>query len=217
MIASVKHEIAQLVIVDNSCSNYRLPDTVRHSAHSLRYIRPVSGLGYGGAINQGIMQSAWSPWWMWSSNDLVYTAKDTDYIAKTMNEATEPLFVSYGFTYGALNQKTVDSIGLVDEWNFFPIYYDDNDYYRRLRLGNIKVIDYKGDITHGEDGRGSLTINSDEKMKSANHRSFDVNKQRYIDKWGGEPRHETFDTPFNSGLPLWATQPNMLARSKRLW
>ncbi len=219
MLLSVGHPIDQVLIVDNSCSGYVLPKDVEAQLSTnkpIGYIRPFTALGYGGAINQGIMQTAYAPWWFWSSNDIVYEGGTGDYIAETMDNASGPTFISYGFVNGAINPDAIDAVGLVDEWNFFPIYEDDIDYYRRLRLGGVNVIDYKG-LEHGQGGKASTTIMSDPAALTANAKSHQINQKRYIAKWGGYRNEEKFDTPFNTGLPLWYTRPDIRARAQRMW
>jgi len=81
-------------------------------------------------------------------------------------------------------------VGAFDE-TFFPAYYEDNDYYMRLKLAGFKPEKYP--LLNPKEYRNSATI---EKDPSLNTR-FDLNKQHYIDKWGGEPGNETFLVPYN--------------------
>lgn len=220
MLLSTQYPIEQVLIVDNSCSGYTLPREVQsklQTENDIGYIRPFTGLGYGGAINQGIMQTAYADWWMWSSNDIVYGMDDLAMIDGKMLDAWGPVFISYGFIYGAINSQAIDKVGLVDEWEFFPIYEDDIDYYRRLRLAGVQVVDYRGAMTHGDNGVGSLTIRSDDNAKRANSGSHGENTKRYIAKWGGIKGQEKFDTPFDANVPLWYTKPDIRARARRMW
>lgn len=218
MLKSIDYPIEQIVIVDNSCTGYEVPVDIE-ARMPIDYIRPLTGLGYGGGINAGIIQTPRAPYWMWTSNDVVFGPGDLENIAELAEENVSiPAFISYGFVYAAVTRPTIDKIGLVDDNNFISIYMDDIDYYRRLRLGNVKIIDYLGGIQHGADGHtASLTILSDPAHRAQNDKTHPANNRRYIEKWGGPSGHETFDTPFNSGMPLWVTKVDMDRRAQYQW
>lgn len=75
--------------------------------------------------------------------------------------------------------------------NFFPAYYEDNDYCRRMVLRGVNRINTP--FLNPAIYRNSMTI-----QKSPNlNFGFENNRQYYIKKWGGEPSKETFDKPFN--------------------
>jgi len=216
LLRSVDIPVEQVLIVDNSCSGYTVPPDI---ALPVGYIRPLTGIGYGGAINQGIMQTAPARWWMWASNDVEFHPGHLQTVAERMDVATSPTIITGGFTWAALNDLCLDAVGLVDEWSFFPIYYDDNDYHRRCDLAGVNwVEDWANGSNHG-DGKhpGSMVINSDADIKRKNNGSFVENHQRYLEKWGGIPGQEVYETPWNSGLPLWYTRPEIRARARRMW
>lgn len=220
MLRSIDHPVGRGLVLDNAKSGYRLPSMANSGLFDVLKVfePPFTSLGYGGSINFGILQMPEAPWWLWASNDVVFGPGDLAVIAEMMDTATGPRLVTGGFTWGAVNHAAVDIVGLVDDHNFYPIYFDDNDYHIRCTLGVVEWIEYQGGIVHGADGaKASLTIRSDEKLQQANRGSFGENHRRYLAKWGGEPGHEVFTTPWNSGLPLWATQPDPASRARRLW
>jgi GT2 family glycosyltransferase len=89
-----------------------------------------------------------------------------------------------------LTKKIFEKIGYFDE-SIFPAYFEDNDYSYRLKLNEVPQIStnelcpiiYRNSMTIAKDN--SLNVN------------FEKNKRYYIEKWGGEPRKETFTKPFN--------------------
>ena len=89
-----------------------------------------------------------------------------------------------------LSNKVHKIVGDFDE-RFFPAYYEDNDYHQRLKLDLFKVEQHE--FMNPEIYRNSMTI---EKNRSLNSR-FEINKQYYIEKWGGVPGEEKFSIPFN--------------------
>lgn len=213
MLLSVDHRVGRILIVDNG-RNYE--PTINFGSTIWR--PPFQSIGYGGAINFGITQTAEQPWWLWASNDVVFDRGTLSKIVDQIEYDTKPRVVTGAFTWGAVNQAAIAKVGLIDDWNFYPIYYDDNDYEYRCKLAGIEWVEWGMDgITHGEDGLGSVTIRSDEAMLKANHSSFDANQRRYIEKWGGLPGEERFKTPYGRDLPLDFTRPDLLGRSMRVW
>lgn len=85
-----------------------------------------------------------------------------------------------------------NTIGYIDV-NFYPAYFEDNDYARRAQLAKLSMVRIDCAIYFHF---WSRTIHQGG-MKKINDRYFPMNKKYYIEKWGGEPGKETFTTPFN--------------------
>jgi GT2 family glycosyltransferase len=217
MLKSIDEPVGRGLIIDNGLTDLELPEFLGPEWKVLQ--PPFSSLGYPGSINFIIGQTPDAPWWFWASNDIVFGPGDLAQIAAFMDEAGgTPRVVTSDYSWGAINRATIDRIGLFDEWSFYPIYYDDTDFGRRVFLGGVEWIRYEGGITQGADGfANSLTINSDPAMKSKNGRSWPVNEAAFVAKWGGLPGHEVYETPWNSGLPLWVTRPDPRGRQIRSW
>jgi GT2 family glycosyltransferase len=81
-------------------------------------------------------------------------------------------------------------VGAFDE-KFFPAYYEDNDYFRRMLLSDVPMV--FNAMLNPAIYRNSMTIAKDQTLNN----NFENNKRYYISKWGGEPTQETFGTPFN--------------------
>lgn len=84
------------------------------------------------------------------------------------------------------------AVGLFDE-SFYPAYFEDNDYYYRMKLAGIELQEVPTKIIH----KGSATINAfDSDRKKLHHENFRKNWIFYQEKWGGTPHNETYTTPF---------------------
>ena len=94
-------------------------------------------------------------------------------------------------TLAAFNTRAFAEVGPWD--TNLPQYFTDNDMYRRMRLAGWELAESNLPMKH----EGSQTIHSDTVRKLANNISFPIYRQYYIEKWGGEPGKETFETPFN--------------------
>ena len=93
----------------------------------------------------------------------------------------------------AITQLAIKTIGYFDV-NFFPIYFEDTDYTRRLFLAGVKVGGVDGTTL---DHVGTATVHSDENLNEQNKLTFQLNANYYIKKWGGYPGNEVFIHPFN--------------------
>lgn len=215
MLASIDSSVQRGLVIDNSCSQYAPVVGPEWRV----FTPPFGSLGYPGSINFGIMQTPDAPWWLWCSNDVEFGPGDLDAIAYEMEQAgPAPYIVTAHFAMGALNRALVDLVGLFDEWSFWPLYFDDNDYAYRCSLAGVNVNYNEWSIREGADGFAtSMTVNSDKDIAFKNSRTYAINKAAYFDKWGGGPGEETFKTPWNQNVPIWATRPNMDGRLRRSW
>lgn len=119
-----------------------------------------------------------------------------------------------------MNKVLVERVGLFDEWTFFPAYYEDNDFVRRMVLQGIGREFIPIEVYHGESAgpeHGSLTIRSSEQYSVANSRTFNENQRRYVEKWGGLPENETYSTPWNKDVPLDYVKLDLTGRARRSW
>jgi GT2 family glycosyltransferase len=87
-------------------------------------------------------------------------------------------------------KKTFKVIGDFDE-QFFPAYYEDNDYHYRIKLKGegIFQIPFLNPFLY----QASKTSEKDPTILP----KVKFNKELYIKKWGGEPNKETFKKPYN--------------------
>lgn len=88
---------------------------------------------------------------------------------------------------------TIEKIGYFDE-AFYPAYFEDCDYFRRMVLAEISWQSVPTNIIHA----ASSTLkgyNSTQMIK--HHADFNKNQDYYKEKWGGMPTFETFNSPWN--------------------
>lgn len=96
--------------------------------------------------------------------------------------------------YDALAAFNTEAFQAVGGWDtHLPWYFSDNDVYRRLRLAGYEMVESGLPVKH----EPSQTIKNDPFLNHINGITFPIYARYYNEKWGGEPGHETFDTPFN--------------------
>jgi GT2 family glycosyltransferase len=124
-------------------------------------------------------------------NDDIYLGKSEEEI-NTIIRLWNPEFLCTELNWCSfiLSVDSYKKIGKFDE-NFFPAYFEDNDYFRRMMLLNVPII--MNAMLNPIIYRNSMTILKTPELNNG----FEKNRQYYISKWGGQPTQETFSTPFN--------------------
>lgn len=91
----------------------------------------------------------------------------------------------------ALYKKSVfEKVGYIDV-NFFPAYFEDDDYVRRMMLSNIKDCTINRFYFHF----WSRTIHQG--SGGSDNKFFENNRNFMLAKWGGLIHHWKYDKPFN--------------------
>jgi GT2 family glycosyltransferase len=135
-------------------------------------------------------------------NDDVYLGYGTETIDSVLNDNYEyyqysgydnSTFIQshHNFSVFLMTKGVYKKIGKFDE-DFYPAYYEDSDYLYRLKLAGHQwmVLEELNPI----DAKISQTYEKDPTLVN---NAMASSRQRYIDKWGGLPLLETFETPFN--------------------
>jgi hypothetical protein len=89
-----------------------------------------------------------------------------------------------------ITKETYNVIGKFDG-EFYPAYYEDNDYMYRMKLGGIRM--YQIPFLNPFLFTSSQTLDKAPELRTL----VENNKKRYVEKWGGMPQKETFKIPFN--------------------
>jgi hypothetical protein len=125
-------------------------------------------------------------------NDDVYLGYDTDTVEKAIScspagfiqseKSWSVFIISYNFYH---------AFGEFDE-TFYPAYYEDSDYLYRMKLFGVRqTID---PTLNPQIARISMTYEKDPELVN---NAMQVNRERYIEKWGGLPLMERYLTPYN--------------------
>ena len=128
------------------------------------------------------------------NDDIELVGNEYELLKTISNHGDNKLLVQSGtWCVICVSKKVFETIGNFDE-QFFPAYFEDNDYERRIKMqSDVFVLREPGlDPTLY---RNSMTIKKEPTLNS----NFERNKRLYVSKWGGEPHKETFGTPYNRG------------------
>jgi len=155
LLASIDYPVENLVIVDNSGKReYQpvKPDLVKN----LWFIQVPHGLGYGGGLNLIVKSTPFAPYWVLVNDDSEFAPGALAKIADQVDtEAINFLSIMPKWSGFVLGEGAVLKAGLFDE-RFHPIYFEDNDYERRLQQAGVKANFIYAELGHDN----SSTLNS---------------------------------------------------------
>ena len=123
-------------------------------------------------------------------NDDIYLGKNQKDIYKFIKRTSFDLVHSERHFCSYILPKRIFKENIFDE-NFYPAYFEDNDFKYRLLLQKKKIVSssFLNPIVY----RNSQTILKD---RSLNDKFMD-NQNYYVKKWGGLPKEEKYIKPFN--------------------
>lgn len=130
--------------------------------------------------------------WALILNDDVYSGLVSNDIHKILDKHRYAGFIQPTTTWCQflITIDTFYHVGYFDA-NFYPAYFEDNDFAYRLKLDGYHVQCLPELVP--QVFNNSMSVKKDPSLNL----QFNVNRVRYIEKWGGEPGKETFKTPFN--------------------
>lgn len=97
------------------------------------------------------------------------------------------------FSFFGIHLSTYEAVGGFDE-NFWPAYFEDNDFHYRMKLLNIPTTAVEEPSYYH---RVSATLNAfDYERRMMHHHNFRKNTAYYMKKWGGMPHEERYTKPF---------------------
>lgn len=175
LLASIDYPIEHLVIVDNSGKRSwqpKKPDLVQN----FWFIQLPYGLGYGGGLNLIIKSTPFAPYWVLLNDDSVLSPGALQKISEQVDtDAINFLSIMPKWSGFVLGEGAVLKAGLFDE-RFHPIYFEDNDYERRLMAAGVKAKFIHAVLQHDN----SSTLNSG--FHSQNDKTFRANHLLYEKK-----------------------------------
>ena len=130
-------------------------------------------------------------------NDDIYLGKKEEEVLEWINNEFEEDFAVTHKNWCAfiLPINTFFDVGEFDT-KFFPAYFEDNDYARRMSLKDKLMLHTA--FLNPEIYRNSMTIEKEPELNSR----FMANKNLYISKWGGVPGEEIFSNPYNANIGI---------------
>jgi len=214
MEASVDAEVKRYYVIDNG-GKY---DPFRQEpswAEKRHVCDPGANLGFGASVNLAIKANLMASWWLFVNDDIAFGPGDLRSMEERMQlSGSDPLIATMkdcGFAAFAINEAAVELAGWFDE-NYHPAYCEDCDIEWRAKRKGVKFAEIPGATRH----LGSQTINGNRKRKDENNRTYPLNVKYHREKWGGDPRQEVYETPYNQGGDSFLTTAPRLSRLREL-
>lgn len=177
----------QIFIVDNG--HQGIKEDLKHP--NLFVYEPDKNLGVAGSWNLLSEAIFEEHDYALIINDDVYLGATSDKIQDLLEKERHDFYVAQmSWCAFILPETTYELVGGFDE-KFFPAYFEDNDFHYRMKL--LDMTYYVSDIITPIVFRNSMTIDKDPSL----NKTFDQNKEYYIQKWGGEPGEEKWNHPYD--------------------
>ena len=215
---SIDHPIKRYFIIDNSCGQdpsvtaaiQRINDVDSEYIQEIRVLTTCQNTGYPGAVNLAIRQNTDCRHWLFTGFDWYLEEGELERLSTVIDTYL------FGMTLGrgddemcgtVFTPRLLDAVGYLDE-NFYPGYFEDNDYRYRQKLMGVHMSPFPLASTHIT----SSTLHSCREFEEKNRVTFSKNFEYYIDKWGGPPGRELYKTPFDAGYPInhWHYDPKRI-------
>lgn len=142
---------------------------VAESDESIGLVGPISNSVSGVQLDNNAKYSTMEEMYEYSS------------IVKDRNKGKLEAFPRIAFLCTLIKREVIDKIGGLDE-RFTPGNFEDDDFCLRAQLAGYKTIIVKDVFIHHF---GSVSFTADGKEKYL--KRLDINKQKFIDKWGADP------------------------------
>lgn len=113
-------------------------------------------------------------------NDDIYFGKEEWQVENLLKHYKSDIYISeLDWSIFILPKKTFYEVGKFDE-NFYPAYFEDNDYVKRIVIKNMDIM--KIPFLNPLVFRSSKTIEKDTSLNN-----YQKNKEYYFKKWGEHP------------------------------
>jgi len=166
---------ATVYVINNSG---QIQDDFYHDNESIyvHWLELPSNLGVASSWNLGIKMLPFESRWFFTSADCVFAPGDLELLKTAKTDALTLCSKFPHYQTFAVGEEVVKSIGLFDE-GLHPIYFEDNDFQRRMNRAGLRVDLLPLQLGHDN----SSTINSDVKLSLRNEVTFRKNRN-YFDK-----------------------------------
>lgn len=175
---------AEILIVDNG------KQEIAKRKNNFRIFKTDKNYGVAKSWNFLCKQAFKTVDYILMLNDDIYLGKNQKDIYKFIKRTSFDLVHSERHFCSYILPKRIFKENIFDE-NFYPAYFEDNDFKYRLLLQKKKIVSssFLNPIVY----RNSQTILKD---RSLNDKFMD-NQNYYVKKWGGLPKEEKYIKPFN--------------------
>ena len=175
-LSLIDYEVKEVLIINNGKEKY----VPKRTDLNIRVLDLPSNLGMSASWNLGIKLYPHEEYWMISSADTFWipgTMKQLD----DLSGKDKLIMSAEAWSCFTIGEEIIRSVGLFDEY-YYPIYFEDNDYYERVMRSDVKDGYVSSGIRLNTPHGASQTIKSDEKLMNRNHETFVINQSYFEEK-----------------------------------
>jgi GT2 family glycosyltransferase len=177
----------KILVIDNGKQDIKISNNMPN----LTIIKSDTNLGVAASWNQLCDKIFEQNDYAMILNDDIYLGRKEWEIDNFLTNYKKDLYIStQDWCSFILPKKTFEQIGRFDE-QFYPAYFEDNDYTYRLIL-NLKSI-FQVPFLNPFLYKSSQSILKEPSLRDG----YLLNEKRYAEKWGGQPKFEKFKKPYN--------------------
>lgn len=172
----IDYDVKEILIINNGKENY----ISKRKDLNVRVLNLPSNLGMSASWNLGIKLYPHEEYWMISSADTFWQPGNMEQLAN-LSGKDKLVMSAEAWSCFTIGENIIREVGLFDEY-YYPIYFEDNDYYERVMRSNVKEGYIESGIRLNIPHGASQTIKSDEKLMNRNHETFVVNQSYFEEK-----------------------------------
>ncbi len=190
LLGSIDYPVNEVAVINNS-SNKSITDELNsicnqtyEFVNEIKLINLPHNIGVSSSWNLIIKCYLHAPFWLISNHDIAFTPGFLEKIIQHSNDNTIGVIGSWDCFI--IKDWVIQKCGLFDE-NFYPAYFEDNDYDIRLLNEGISHVSVDHPYYHGEETystTGSQTWRTDLSLKPRLDYSRECNQYYIAEKWG---------------------------------
>jgi GT2 family glycosyltransferase len=190
----------RVLIVDNGRIWHRQPYAAEFErSFEMDIFTPVRNLGVAGSVNFALRNTPEGWFYNHVNDDTVLDPKCLELMCEAAESNPDGFIipehgVGSAFTVFMIHASFRDKVGYLDEV-FFPAYFEDDSYGRRMNIAGVRRVVVKGADYHHETS-STLKAYDDAKTKW-HHDQFRKNAAEFERMWGGPASAPVFDVPYN--------------------
>ena len=175
-LETIDYPIGEILIINNGKENY----VPKRADLNVRVLNLPSNLGMSGSWNLGIKLYPHEQYWVYSSADTHWVPGSLEKL-NSVSGKRNLVMTTEAWSCFSIGEEVVRKVGLFDEF-FYPIYFEDNDYYERMMLSSVRdgYIDSRIEVNVPQGA--SQTIGSDVNLKKRNDETFEINRAYFNKK-----------------------------------
>lgn len=172
MIQSIDYPVQHLLIIDNGGEFHDIIHT--EFVENIQILNLPSNLGVAGSWNLGIKLYPHHDRWTITSNDVKFHPGNLARIAEARSDRLTLMERAPHWHTFVIGDQVVEKVGLASE-RFYPAYFEDNDWQRRIEHAGLPIEKMDVPIDHDN----SSTLHSNPAFGERNSQTYIMNMNFY--------------------------------------